>query len=226
MEKRYLKNMTMLSELEIEKIKNSQVCVIGCGGLGGYVIEMLARLGIGNIIAVDGDIFDETNLNRQLLSDSNVIGKNKAEIAKERIALVNPLINFMPISQNINNDNGIEILKGHDVIIDAVDNIAARLLLQELAYELGITLVHGAIAGWYGQVTTIFPGDRTLDMLYAGKNMEGIEKKLGNPSFTPAFVASVQVSETLKILIGRGELLRNKILYADLFAQDYEVVSL
>lgn len=226
MEKRYLKNMTMLSESEIEKIKNSQVCVIGCGGLGGYVIEMLARLGVGNITAVDGDIFDETNLNRQLLSDSNVIGKNKAEIAKERIALVNPLINFMPISQNINNDNGIEILKGHDVIIDAVDNIATRLLLQELVYELRIKLVHGAIAGWYGQVTTIFPGDRTLDMLYAEKNMEGIEKKLGNPSFTPAFVASVQVSETLKILIGRGELLRNKILYADLFAQDYEVVSL
>ncbi|AZO96024.1 HesA/MoeB/ThiF family protein [Halocella sp. SP3-1] len=226
MEKRYLKNMTMLSESEIEKIKNSQVCVIGCGGLGGYVIEMLARLGVGNITAVDGDIFDETNLNRQLLSDSNVIGKNKAEIAKERIALVNPLINFMPISQNINNDNGIEILKGHDVIIDAVDNIATRLLLQELVYELRIILVHGAIAGWYGQVTTIFPGDRTLDMLYAEKNMEGIEKKLGNPSFTPAFVASVQVSETLKILIGRGELLRNKILYADLFAQDYEVVSL
>ncbi|QTL98901.1 HesA/MoeB/ThiF family protein [Iocasia frigidifontis] len=226
MEKRYLKNMTMLSELEIEKIKNSQVCVIGCGGLGGYVIEMLARLGVGNITAVDGDIFDATNLNRQLLSDANVIGKNKAEIAKERIALVNPLINFMPISQNINNDNGIKILKGHDVIIDAVDNIAARLLLQELAYELGITLVHGAIAGWYGQVTTIFPGDKTLDILYAKKNIEGIENKLGNPSFTPAFVASVQVSETLKILIARGELLRNKILYADLFAQDYEVVSL
>lgn len=226
MEERYLKNMTMLSESEIERIKNSKVCVIGCGGLGGYVIEMLARLGVGNITAVDGDIFDATNLNRQLLSDSNVIGKNKVEIAKERMDLVNPLINFTPISQNISNDNGIEILKGHGVIIDAVDNIAARLLLQELAYELGITLVHGAIAAWYGQVTTVFPGDKTLDILYARKNIEGIEKKLGNPSFTPAFVASVQVSEALKILIGRGELLRNKILYADLFAQDYEVVSL
>lgn len=226
MEKRYFKNMAMLSESEIERLGTSKVCVIGCGGLGGYVIEMLGRLGVGNITAVDGDIFDETNLNRQLLSNTSVIGKNKAEIAKERILLVNPLINLVPISQSINSNNGMEILEGHDVIIDAVDNIATRLLLQELAFKLEITMVHGAIAGWYGQVTTVFPGDRTLDILYARKNPQGIEKELGNPSFTPALVASVQVSETLKLLIDRGELLRNKILYIDLYEHDYEVISL
>jgi molybdopterin/thiamine biosynthesis adenylyltransferase len=226
MEKRYRKNMNMLTESEIERLGAGKVCVVGCGGLGGYVIEMLGRLGVGKITAVDGDVFDETNLNRQLLSDMDVIGKSKAEIAKKRMLLVNPLVYLVSISQRINPENGRAILAGHDVVVDAVDNTTTRLLLQELTFKLGIPMVHGAIAGWYGQVTTIFPGDRTLDILYAGTDRRGIEAELGNPSFTPAQVASIQVSETLKLLIKRGELLRKKILYLDLYEHDYELISL
>ncbi len=226
MEDRYLKNMKMLSEMEIEKLKDCKVCVVGCGGLGGYVIEMLGRLGVGNITVVDGDVFDETNLNRQLLSDTGAIGKSKAETAKNRMLMVNPLIKVMPVYERLTLENGRGILEGHDVIIDAVDNIDTRLLLQELASELGITMIHGAIGGWYGQVTTIFPGDRTLDWLYARSKSKGIEKDLGNPSFTPALVASIEVSEALKFLIGRGELLRKRILYIDLLEQEYTVVDI
>ena len=224
-EKRYLKNMKMLSEEEIEKLQGSKACIVGCGGLGGYVIEMLGRLGVGKITVVDGDVFDETNLNRQLLSDDSTIGKGKADAAKNRMQHVNPLIQVVPIFQRITPDNGMELLAGHDVIIDAVDNIDTRLLLQEMASQLGIPLVHGAIAGWFGQVTTIFPGDRTLDVLYAKSAAKGIEKDLGNPSFSPALVASIEVSEALKILIGRGELLRKKILYIDTFEQEYMVID-
>ncbi|WHH58816.1 HesA/MoeB/ThiF family protein [Petroclostridium sp. X23] len=226
MHSRYQKNMNMLSQTEIQKLGDSKVCVIGCGGLGGYVIEMLGRLGVGNITAVDGDVFDESNLNRQLLSDTGVIGKSKAETAKNRMLSVNPLINVVPVSQKLNAENAIEILKANDVVIDAVDNTDTRLLLQHWAAKLGIPMVHGAIAGWYGQVTTVLPGDATLKFLYGRNKSDGIEKELGNPSFTPAFVASIQVSETLKLLIGRGELLRNKVLFVDLLRQEYEVVSL
>ncbi|MCX7708352.1 MAG: HesA/MoeB/ThiF family protein [Clostridia bacterium] len=226
MENRYRKNMKMLSEAEIEKLKGCKVCVVGCGGLGGYVIELLGRLGVGQITAVDGDVFDETNLNRQLLSDVNVIGKSKAETAKNRMQQVNPLIQVVPLILRLTPENGRELLEGHDVIVDAVDNIDTRLQLQDLAEHLGIPLVHGAIAGWYGQVATIFPGDRLLDTLYAGKQAKGIEQDLGNPSFTPAMVASIEVSEVLKLLVGRGELLRKKVLYIDLFSQEYNVIEM
>lgn len=218
--------MEMLSQEENKKLNNNKVCVIGCGGLGGYIIEMLGRLGVGTITAVDGDVFEETNLNRQLLSNEDTLGKGKAESAKERMALVNPLIQVKVISYRLTKENSEEILKGHDVIIDALDSIETRFILQETAEKLRIPLVHGAIAGWYGQVTTIFPGDNTLDKIYSKKDMKGAEQELGNPSFTPALVASIQVSEALKILIGRGELLRKKILFINTLEPDYYIAEL
>lgn len=222
---RYERNMKALSPEENEKLKNFSVCVVGCGGLGGYIIEMLGRLGIGHITAVDGDSFSESNLNRQIISSNLNLGRNKAIEAKKRMEIVNDLIEVEAITYFINVDNVWDILKGHHVVIDAVDNIETRFLLQEACEKLKIPFVHGAIAGWYGQVTTIFPGDRTLNNIYKDKNKKGIETTLGNPSFTPAVVASIQVSEAVKLLLNRGEILRNKILMIDLLWQDFQTIE-
>jgi molybdopterin/thiamine biosynthesis adenylyltransferase len=202
------------------------VCVIGCGGLGGYVVEMLGRLGIGTITAVDGDVFDETNLNRQILSASDTIGKSKAYTAKERMLNVNPTIKVNPIFGRFTKENAKIILEGHNIVIDALDNISSRLILQESAASLGIPMIHGAIAGWYGQVTTIFPGDNTLASIYTSSDNSGIESTLGNPSFTPALVASLQVCEALKALLQKDNLLRKKILIVNLLNHEYEIVEL
>lgn len=218
--------MNMLSPEENASLSKFKVCVVGCGGLGGYIIEMLARLGIGHLTVVDGDVFEESNLNRQLLSDMDSLGKSKALIAKDRISKVNPLINVKAVSERLIEDNSLEILAGHDVIVDALDNIDTRLLIQKQSEELRIPLVHGAIAGWYGQVSTIFPGEKTLDLLYSNSGNKGLEAELGNPSFTPALVASIEVSEVLKILINRGDLLRRKLLIINTLNQDYEVINL
>lgn len=218
--------MKMLSKEENEKLKSCKICVVGCGGLGGYVIEMLGRLGIGSITVIDGDSFEETNLNRQILSDINSLGKNKAIIAKQRMEIVNPLVKIIPVMERLNNYNAVEILKGHDLVIDAVDNIKTRFIIQRICSSQGMPMVHGAIAGWYGQITTIYPGDNTLDKIYPNKEVRGLEKELGNPSFTPALIASIQVSEALKILLSRGELLRKKLLYIDLLDQDYFIMNL
>lgn len=223
---RYEKNMSMLTMEENSKLKDFKVCVVGCGGLGGYIVEMLSRLGIGTITIVDGDVFNTSNLNRQLYSDENSLGKYKAMIAKERIKIVNSLVRINVFTEYLREDNGEQILKDQDVIVDALDNMSTRKLLQDLSEKLKIPFVHGAIAGWYGQVSTILPGDKTLDVIYPNKEEKGLENKLGNPSFTPALVASIQVSEVLKILIGRGELLQNKILYINLLNQDYSIISL
>ncbi len=223
---RYSRNVKTLSIEENDSLKDFKVCVVGCGGLGGYIIEELGRLGIGSITAVDGDAFDESNLNRQLLSEMDNLGCSKAKAAKERMARVNPQITVIPIQQRLTADNGLEIIKGHDAIVDALDNIESRIVLEELAESAGIPLVHGAIAGWFGQVTTVFPGDRSLSRLYPSGATHGIEKELGNPSFTPAMVASIQVAEIVKVLIKRGTTLRKKILVINLLNQEYEVIEL
>lgn len=223
---RYSRNMNMLSPEENSSLNKFKVCVVGCGGLGGYIIEMLARLGIGSLTVIDGDVFEETNLNRQILSDMSSLGKPKALVAKERVNNINPLVKIKAVNERLTEENGLEILKGHDVIVDALDSIHTRLLIQKQAEALSIPLVHGAIAGWYGQVTTVFPGDRTLDLLYSNNDKKGLEAELGNPSFTPALVASIEVSEALKLLINRGDLLRRRVLLINTLNQEYEIINL
>jgi molybdopterin-synthase adenylyltransferase len=223
---RYKKNMSMLTEAEIEGLSRRSVCVIGCGGLGGYVLEMLGRLGIGSLKAIDGDVFDESNLNRQVLSHSKNLNRSKALEAKERMALVNPDVRFDAVADYLTEANAASILPGSDVVVDALDSIKTRFLLQEWAEKLDIPLVHGSLAGWYGQVTTVFPGDRSYEFLYPVHKGQGEEKVLGNPSFTPALVASLQVSEALKILLGRGTLLRKRLLIVNTLEQEFEIVEL
>lgn len=218
--------MNTLSQDENNSLKSRKVCVIGCGGLGGYIIEELGRIGVGYITAVDADVFDETNLNRQILSDITLIGISKSKAAKDRMMRVNPEITLNALHQRLNEENGIEILKGHHVVVDALDNATTKKLLGRLCRELNIPLVHGAIGGWYGQVSTIFPGDETLNLIYKDDKAAGVEKQLGNPPFTPAIIASIQVSEVIKILINRGELLRNSILYIDLLNMDFDLISI
>lgn len=225
---RYDRNMKTLSKEENDNLKNFKVCVVGCGGIGGYVIEMLGRIGIGSITAVDGDVFEESNLNRQILSSTDNMNLSKALEAKARMEKVNPLIEVKALEKMLTEDNACSILNNHDVVVDALDSIPARLLLQRSCKKLNIPMVYGAIAGWYAQITTIFPGDDTLNKIYNVDKWtsKGIENEMGNPSFTPALAASIEVSEVIKILLGRGELLRKKMIFIDLLSTEYDIVPL
>lgn len=216
----------MLTQVENDKLKDYRVCVIGCGGIGGNIIEMLGRIGIGHITAVDYDRFEESNLNRQILSNQNTLGKLKAKTAQQRMKIVNPEIELQPVTISLTDNNYLAICQNHHVIVDALDNIDSRFILQKAAEELNIPFVHGAVAGWFGQVTTIFPGEKTLNKLYKTHKTQGIEAQLGNSSFTPALVASIQVSEVIKILLKKGELLRNKVLLIDTLEQEYNIIEL
>lgn len=223
---RYDRNMLCLSPEENDSLRHKTVAVVGCGGLGGNIIEMLGRLGVGKIIAVDGDVFDDTNLNRQILSHMENLGKPKALEAWKRMKLVNPDIELLPVYNRIDENNATTILQKAMVVVDALDNVTGRLILQEACEKLNVPLVHGAIAGWYAQVTTILPGDRTLDKIYPNMKNQELKNPLGNPSFTPALTASIEVSEVVKLLIGRGELLRNKVLFINLLNNGFEIIDL
>lgn len=215
---RYQRNRKMITLQQQLTLFRSRVAVFGCGGLGGYIIEELARLGVGSIVAIDPDVFVEHNLNRQLLATTEQLGRKKVEAAAKRIAAVNPAVTFQPVPEAFGEHNGRELLQGVDVAADALDSIPVRLLLAEMCTICKIPLVHGAIAGWYGQVATQFPGDRTLQKIYPrNRNIPGIEADQGNPSFTPALVASFQVAEITKILLKTGGAQHNRYLSIDLY---------
>jgi molybdopterin-synthase adenylyltransferase len=218
---RYQRNRNMITLADQAALFHSRVAVIGCGGLGGYVIEELARLGVGEILAIDPDIFEEHNLNRQILATPATLGKAKVDAALERVAEINPAVTVTAVQDAFCLANGLELLAGVKVAVDALDSIAYRLEMAEVCTQAGVPMVHGAIGGWYGNVATQLPGDTTIQSIYrnwvAGK---GIEQQLGNPSFTPAVVASLEVAEVCKILLNRGELLRNRKLTIDLLAME------
>ncbi len=225
LDKRYDRNIGTISAEEQATLMQKSVCVVGCGGLGGGVIENLTRLGIGKLTIVDCDVFDETNLNRQVLSNENNIGKLKAEEGAAQMAAINSSVEITTINTELNEENCRGIIAGHDLVVDAVDNIKARLVLEKECEEESITLVHGAIAGWNGQVAVIRPGDRILRNIYQGNEDRGDELQTGNPSFTPAVVSGLQTAEAIKVLLGREGVLENKMLMIDLIEHQYEVIE-
>ena len=224
---RYQRNQQMIPTAQQLTLFQSKVAVVGCGGLGGYILEELARLGVGQIVAIDPDVFEEHNLNRQLLSSIQLLGTSKANAAEKRIAKINPAVKVRAVNVAFTCENGSDLLDGAVLAIDAVDNIPARLDLAEICNQLKIPLVHGAIAGWYAQVMTVCPGDGSMQKLYANwTEGKGIEAGLGNPSFTPAVAASLQVAEACKLLLGQGRPLRKTMLSVNLLDMQFDEIPL
>jgi molybdopterin/thiamine biosynthesis adenylyltransferase len=214
---RYQRNRRTLSVEQQLMLHESRVAVIGCGGLGGYVVEELARLGVGTLVGVDPDTFEEHNLNRQLLSGVEALGKAKVKAAAERVAAINPAVTFVAHQEHLTAANAAGLVRECRVAVDALDAVSSRMALCDGCAQVGIPLVHGAIAGWYGQLTTEFPGDGTLAILYGRATEEkGAETTLGNPAFTPAVIASLQAAEVCKVLLGIGQPLRKRVLTVNL----------
>jgi molybdopterin/thiamine biosynthesis adenylyltransferase len=219
---RYQRNRRTISTAGQLKLLHSSVAVVGCGGLGGYAIEQLARLGVGRLVVIDPDHFEEHNLNRQLLSTLAELGRAKVEAAASRVASINPAVSVVPLQLAFGAAHGAALLAGVDVVIDALDSIPVRLELSQACATLGLPLVHGAIGGWYGHVATQLPGDRTIEQLYGdATEPRGVEQELGNPSFTPAVIASLQVAEACKLLLGEGVPLRGRSLHVDLWSMEF-----
>ncbi|MCG8642227.1 MAG: HesA/MoeB/ThiF family protein [Desulfobacterales bacterium] len=226
---RYSRNLGTFSTEEQEQLKTSQVVVIGLGGLGGGVCEMLARTGVGRLKLIDGDLFDPSNLNRQLLSTEDLIGVPKAVAAKDRLAAVNSEVIAEHRVETLDREGMIKQINGADVVMDCLDSIDARFDLQAAARTVGVPIVSGAIAGVAGQVTTIFPTDAGYELIYGSKDharSHGVETQTGNISYCALMVSAFQASECVKILLNRGELLRDKLLIAELWTNTFDVVDL
>lgn len=199
------------------RVESKKVLVAGCGGLGCYEIELLARLGVGEIVAVDGDRFSKGNMNRQLYCTGETIGLMKAEVAASRWpGRVTAVCSF------IGAENGAALLAGCDVVIDALDSVPARRTLAAVCEKAGVPLVHGAIGDTNAQCCVILPGDKDiLDILYPG----GAAEKIPTVSYTPALCASMQIALAAKLLKGE-EPERRTVYVSDLDCMEFEKIHL
>jgi molybdopterin/thiamine biosynthesis adenylyltransferase len=203
--------------------------VIGLGGLGGAVIEILARLGVGRLTLVDGDRFEDSNLNRQVLSSVATLGQPKAEAARERVERINPSVEVTARTCFLAPDNATDLLGRCGVAVDCLDNLPARFMLEDACRSAGVPLVSAAVAGASGHVTTLFPADPGLRLIYGDPQQappKGAETALGTLPHCVVFMASLQCAEVVKILLNRGKPLRNRLLLADLTDGVMEAVNL
>ncbi|MFO8060418.1 MAG: HesA/MoeB/ThiF family protein [Bacillota bacterium] len=224
--RRYQRNMGTLGAEGQVALLESSVSVIGLGGLGGFTCELLARAGVGEMILVDGDVYDESNLNRQLHCTEEDIGEVKAAAAERRVTKVNGAVKVRHHLGVLNEDNARSILGSSRVVVDCLDNIPDRFILQRACRSLGIPMVHGAVAGTMGQVMVIPPGGGGLEHLYGraeDTGRHGIELVLGNLPATVATIAALQCNEVVRIITGRSH--SRGVLFVDLTSDSFTRVE-
>lgn len=186
------------------KLKNSKVAVIGMGGLGSPASFYLAAAGVGYLRLLDCDAVDLSNLNRQILHWSIDIGRPKVESAAMKLTLLNPEIAVDPINEVLTNDNVMQLLKGIDVVVDGLDNLRSRFIVNEACVSLRIPYVYGAVYGMEGFLTTIVP--------QKGPCLRCIYPSASNPAETfpvvgtaPGVIGSLEAAEALKLITGLGK---------------------
>jgi len=215
----YKNNLGIMTSTELQTIQNKKIMVIGLGGLGGHTADNLVRLGVAKLMLVDFDVFETSNLNRQLYSTQDNLGEYKVHVLREQLHKINQDC-LIRVSIEKIEDILIEDLNDVDYIIDAVDSPQTKVYISELANKLQIPLLHGACAGWYGQVGIILPGCTLIKDMYQNE-LHGIEAELLNPSFTPAAVAAIMVSEFVKYITNKKTATNNQLRLIDLLNDEF-----
>lgn len=219
--KRYERNIPAITPEECQILSGAHVAVIGCGGLGGHLTELLARVGVGSITVCDGDIFSESNLNRQLLCVEENLGENKAREAVKRIKAVNSGVKTVCFDVYLDDKNAKDIISGCDIVFDGLDSIPARKTLAGACDEMQIPYIYGAIRGWSAQAAVCMPGSGLIDRLFPGYVRVTDKSVL---SFAPAMCAAMQVSLGVKVLLGR-EFEASRVYYYDLLYGELESID-
>lgn len=222
MDPRYGRNIPALTEAECDVLRTKRVLVVGCGGLGGHIIDQLSRIGVGSLRVCDGDVFEPSNLNRQLLSRIPLLGMSKARAAAEHVARVNPDIPVEAVENFMTRKTVHSLIAGCDVVMDALDNIPSRRLLSAACEEAGIPYIYGAIQGWIAQAGISMPGENLIGKLFP-QEVEIRDKSV--LSFTPALCASMQTALCVKLLVGRP-VETGTIFYFDLLNQEFEIIPM
>jgi len=222
--KRYLRSMNSITASDQLKLLDSSIAQVGLGGLGGTLLEILLRTGIGRIRTADGDSFEESNLNRQALSTVHSLGAHKASAAINRAAEINPSVECEIATQFLDATSLPTFVKGADLVIDALGGLETRLTLQRSAAKANIPMVTGALAGWTGYVGVVQPGQTGPADIMGSDN--AAEEILGCPAPAVSLFASLMACEAIKILTGHTSSLESSMLIVDLHSHTFEKVQL
>lgn len=207
-----------------KRLKSAKVVVVGTGGLGCPASIYLAAAGVGNLVIIDKDKFELSNLNRQILGWQKDIGRLKVAAATEKLKALNPDVAITPLSIELSEDNVNEFIENSDVVLDALDNWKTRFVLNRGCIDNGIPLVHAGIFGLYGQIMTIIPGKGPCLRCL----LPEIPKEISQfpvIGATPALFATLQVMETLKLIVGFGENLTGKMLLFDGERMNFSIIN-
>ncbi len=195
------------------KLKQSKIFIAGAGGLGCPLALYLAAAGVGMIRLVDHGESELSNLNRQILHWDEDVGRRKVDSAREKLARLNPEVELETFCETITDENILRLVSGCDVIVDAMDNIETRYVLNRAAQKLKLPLFHGAVYGFEGRAMTILPGKTAcLACLYHGQTQR---HKFPVVGVVPAVIACIEATEVMKYIVGIGDLLTNRLLIYD-----------
>ena len=225
--KRYQRNLEQdgITKEAQEKLFASRVLVMGAGGLGSGVIMNLAGLGVGQIKIIDGDILEESNLNRQIIHKYKNIGRAKVISAKDWVQEFNPDIKVELDKIRINELNYFNIIQGYDIIVDCFDSYESKYMLNEIALRHNKVLIHGGVQGFRGQVTTIVPTKTGCLSCVMQKPQTFKEEIYASISPVVNLISSLQAQEVLKVVTGVGEPLLNKILIFDGLKSEFKILN-
>ncbi len=216
------KNKEFLTAEQLNSIQSTRVLIVGAGALGQMAAHTLLRSGFVRLTVADGDCFVSDNDNRQLYARPETEGLKKVRVLQTELKKINREAEIRAVEQFVDETNGKRLAVSADILMDCVDDIRTKKYLEVLADSLGICLVHGAVDGWFGQVSTVCPGDGTLAFLYP-EDRAGQEAAL---MATVNVVASLQAAEVIKLAIHSEEILRRKVLYIDMRNSDFSCVRL
>ena len=216
--KRYSRHLIM-PEVGVQgqkKLKASSVLLIGTGGLGSPLGLYLASAGVGRIGLVDFDVVDFTNLQRQVLYTTQDVGKPKLEVAKARLSAINPFITLETHETRLSSENALEILKGYDVVVDGTDNFPTRYLINDACVLLKKPNVYGSIFRFEGQAS-VFDATKgpCYRCLYSEPPPPGLVPSCaegGVFGILPGIIGTIQATEAIKLLLGKGEPLIGRLL--------------
>ncbi len=217
----------MLDEIGYQgqlKLKNAKVCVVGTGGLGNPITTRLVAMGVGTLRIVDRDVIELSNLHRQTMFDEDDVGKVKVEVAAKKLQKLNPDCKIEALAVSVNDYTALEVVEGCDVVVDALDSVNARYALNKACVKFGIPFVTGAAVGVSGQIFTIIPGTSACYYCMFPEldedtmptcSIEGV-----HPSIL-SIVGGIEVSEAVKVIMGKKPNLSDRILHVDIENLDF-----
>ncbi len=229
---RYARNFCTLSPQDQERLWASRICLLGLGGLGGPLLEMLARMGFGRrgqgwIRTADGDAFETSNLNRQLFCLESNLGQNKAEVARQRMDQVNSEVDLQSHARQVVLEDLPDFIRGADMVLDALGDLRSKLALRRAAAQARLPVITAAVAGWVGFVSTLLPEDPD-GLLWSTPDAQSqsAEQELGVLAPIVWLVAALQCREAVALACKQPALFRHKMHVVDLSDASWQSYAL